>query len=133
MKQNFEVATSAGYDHFAPSPTAIEEYRSICFDAGRHRNAFDFLGSYGEELPRLEQRLPSISAPVLITWGARDEFVRPSNAQNLHALLPASEVTIFDDAGHFSHEDADDRWLQRFLAFVTANSTEPPHDPGSDR
>ncbi|MGI9616021.1 MAG: alpha/beta fold hydrolase [Acidimicrobiales bacterium] len=125
MTQNFEVATSEGYHHFTPSAAAVEEYESICFDEGRHQNAFDFLGSYAEELPQLERWLPTIAAPVLITWGAQDRFVRPSNAERLNALVPNSELTVFEDAGHFSHEDADDRWLHRFLDFVETNR---PHD-----
>ena len=133
MKQNFEVATAAGYHHFTPSQAAIEEYRSICFDPQQHQNAFDFLGSYAQELPQLHERLPSIATPVLITWGAHDDFVRPTNAERLHTLLPASDVTVFDDAGHFSHEDADDQWLHRFLAFVTANSPETPRAKRSDQ
>ena len=34
--------------------------RQICFDDTKHANALDFLGSYGEELPRLHQRLASL-------------------------------------------------------------------------
>ena len=133
MKQNFAVATSEGYHHFTPSDEAIEEYRWICFDDQQHRNAFDYLGSYAEELPRLEERLPSISAPVLITWGAHDPFVLPSNADRLNALLAHSELTMFDDAGHFSHEDADDRWLSRLHAFVQAHQPTDRHPSGSER
>ncbi|MEM9655440.1 MAG: alpha/beta hydrolase, partial [Actinomycetota bacterium] len=133
MKQNFEVATSAGYHHFTPSRTAAEEYRSICFDAERHQNAFDFLGSYAEELPELHRQLSTMQTPVLITWGADDQFVRPSNADSLHALLPSSELTVFPDAGHFSHEDADERWLQRLLTFVGANSPQNHDTRRSER
>ncbi len=127
MKQNLLAATDAGYHHFTPSDAAAAEYRTICFDAERHRNAFDFLGSYAAELPRIEERLPSITVPVLITWGAHDRFVRPTNAERLHELLPHSELTVFDDAGHFSHEDADDAWLARFLAFVEAHHPQNQH------
>ena len=123
MKQNFGAATSAGYDHLTPSAAAVEEYRAICFDPVKHRSAFDFLGSYADELPQLEARLPSVRAPVLITWGGRDEFVRPTNAERLHALLPHSEMTIFPDAGHFSHEDADDVWLTRLRDFIAAHES----------
>ena len=121
MKQNFTAATSAGYHHFTPSEAAVQEYRTICYDRGKHRNAFDFLGSYAQELPQLEERLPSLTVPVLITWGAHDRFVRPSNAERLHTLLPNSELTIFEDAGHFSHEDADATWLERIEAFVATH------------
>lgn len=118
MQQNFAAAKGAGYHHFEPSEAAVEEYRAICFDPVKHRNGIAFLGSYARELPELEARLPTVDVPVLITWGAHDQFVRPSNADRLHALLPNSELTVFDDAGHFSHEDADEVWLERLVAFV---------------
>lgn len=126
MAQNHRVAVGAGYDHFAPSAAAAAEYEAICFDLTKHRNAFDFLGSYAEELPILEQRLASIRVPVLITWGGKDPFVPPSNAEKLHELIPNSELTIFEDAGHFSHEDADAAWLERFVAFTNAHLASRP-------
>jgi pimeloyl-ACP methyl ester carboxylesterase len=118
MAQNLRVATGGGYDHFSPSEAAKEEYRQICFDTVKHRNAFDYLGSYADELPQLGERLSSVTVPVLITWGAQDAFVLPSNAERLHALLPDSELTVFDEAGHFSHEDADSSWLDRLTTFA---------------
>ncbi|MEL7208014.1 MAG: alpha/beta hydrolase [Actinomycetota bacterium] len=118
MKQNLAAATEAGYHHFTPSAEAVEEYRQICFDPVKHANALDFLGSYGDELPGLRDRLGSLEVPVLVTWGAHDEFVPPVNAEKLHELLPQSELTIFEDAGHFSHEDADQAWLDRFTTFT---------------
>ncbi|MEM9513858.1 MAG: alpha/beta hydrolase [Actinomycetota bacterium] len=126
MRQNFDVATNVGYHHYVPSPAAIDEYRTICFDRDRHDTAFAFLGSYADELPIIERQLPSMAVPVLITWGAHDQFVRPSNAHRLHELLPDSELTIFDDAGHFSHEDADEEWLVRMLSFVARHSPATP-------
>ncbi|TPV96870.1 MAG: alpha/beta hydrolase [Myxococcales bacterium FL481] len=121
MEQNFAVATSVGYHHFRPSEAAVREYETICFDPVKHRNAFRFLGSYARELPLLEQRLAALSVPVLITWGAHDRFVRPSNAKRLHERLPHSELTIFDNAGHFSHEDADAAWLSRLESFIATH------------
>ena len=118
MAENLHIATEGGYHHFRPSKAAVEEYRTLCFDPVKHRNAFDFLGSYPKELPVLQQQLPSMAVPTLITWGADDPYVLPSNAERLHGLLPNSELTIFDDAGHFSQEDADERWLARFATFV---------------
>ena len=130
MKQNFEAASAAGYHHFQPSSAALEEYRAICFDPAKHRNAFDYLGSYAEELPQIEAGLAALTLPVLITWGAHDQFVRPTNAERLHARLPNSELTVFENAGHFSHEDADGEWLARLLAFTRAHGIHPQSESG---
>jgi len=121
MKQSFAVATRDGYRRHRPSAEAVEEYRAICFDPVKHQHAFDYIGSYHEELPVLEAALPSIGAPVLITWGAEDTFVPPTNAERMHGLLPRSEVTVFEGAGHFSHEDADAAWLDRLSTFIDAH------------
>ena len=118
MAQNFKVASGLGYHHFKPSDAAIDEYRQVCFDPEKHRNALAYLGSYQNDLPALQERLSSLKVPALITWGAHDPFVLPSNAERLHALLPDSELTVFDNAAHFSHEDADERWLERFTRFA---------------
>lgn len=127
MKQNFAAATKNGYHHFEPSKGAVDEYEQICFDVDKHRRSLEYLGSYAEELPRIEAALPSLTVPVLITWGAHDQFVRPTNAERLHELIPTSELTMFENAGHFSHEDADEDWLARFRMFVrTHHSARAP-------
>lgn len=125
MGQNLEIATSLGYERFTPSAETVAEYRELCFDPDVHRNAFDYFGSYAEELPQLGERLATLTAPVLVTWGGKDPFVSVDNAQRIHDALPNSELTVFDDAGHFSHEDADDEWIERFSAFVTAHQVAP--------
>ncbi|MEM6730247.1 MAG: alpha/beta hydrolase, partial [Myxococcota bacterium] len=124
MVQNFKVATNRGYKHFKPSDAAVEEYRRVCFDPQKHQNAFDYLGSYSADLTLLGERLPTLSVPTLITWGGEDPFVLPSNAARLHEVLPNSELTIFEEAGHFSHEDADARWLERLVRFAEEKLTE---------
>lgn len=122
MRLNVRAATGDGYHHFEPSEAAVEEYRSIAFDRDKHRWSIAYLGSYAEELPEIEAALPGIEVPVLVTWGGHDGFVRTSNAERIHALVPGSELTVFEDAGHFSHEDADGAWLERVAAFVEARA-----------
>ncbi|MEM7338467.1 MAG: alpha/beta hydrolase [Actinomycetota bacterium] len=125
MAQNLAIATSEGYERFTPSPEAAAEYEELCFDPDVHRRAFAYFGSYVDELPLVEQRLSTLRVPVLVTWGGKDPFVSVANAHRLHELIPDSELTIFDDAGHFSHEDADQEWIDRFSAFVAARHVAP--------
>jgi pimeloyl-ACP methyl ester carboxylesterase len=56
-----------------------------------------------EELARyrIRDRLPSITQPTLIVWGAKDRLVSVSDADELESLISPSEVVKFDDVGHF--------------------------------
>ena len=52
-----------------------------------------------------------------------DGGAKPSLEQ-IFAAFEEANLQILDDAGHFSHEDADHRWLSRFREFA-ANHHEP--------
>jgi len=45
-------------------------------------------------------RLASLRVPTLITTGTRDILVPPSASEDLHALIPGSELARIPDAGH---------------------------------
>lgn len=48
-----------------------------------------------------EHRLPEISVPTLILFGAHDKVVPPENADLLAKQIPGSKIEIIPDAGHF--------------------------------
>ena len=48
-----------------------------------------------------ENKLPSISVPTLILFGAHDKVVPPANANLLAKQLAGSQIRILPDAGHF--------------------------------
>jgi len=45
-------------------------------------------------------RLPGLRVPTLITTGTEDILVPPSAAEELHTLIPGSELRRIPDAGH---------------------------------
>src|SRR5262249_4594676 len=47
----------------------------------------------------LEKRLPRITAPTLVVWGAGDRFVVPSYAEIFRARIPDARVEIVPEAG----------------------------------
>jgi abhydrolase domain-containing protein 6 len=91
--------------------------------------------AHPEKAP-LEQLLPDISSPTLITWGAHDELVHPSTAETFAAGIPGAEVTIFEDCGHALPRECPDAMAQRYITFLssisptdrTANSATPGND-----
>jgi proline iminopeptidase len=64
--------------------------------------------------------LGEIHAPTLIIVGDDDFITPPSQAKIMHAGIPNSELTIIEQAGHFSHVERPDavvgairKWLSR--------------------
>lgn len=106
MKTNFVTAAKDGYHHYQPNAEAIKEYYDICYNEQNHQCSINFFGSYNQDLPWIHEQLESLQVPVLITWGKLDPFVLPSNADYLAKKIPASKRVIFENASHFSSEDA---------------------------
>lgn len=70
-----------------------------------------------------ERRLPDVTAPTLVLWGADDRFDAPWQARELGRRIPDAEVHVLDDCGHNVHEDcpeASNRILVRFLSAAGA-------------
>ncbi len=125
MGQFYEIATETGYSVAGPSESARAEYWAITHDPTAHRLGLAYLASYESELSALGDLLPETSRPVLITWGRDDAFVLPENAERLHELLPASQLVIFENAGHYSHEDAGERYLEVLTAWIDGGYLAP--------
>ena len=53
------------------------------------------------EAAAFETKLPNISVPTLILFGAHDKVVPPANADLLAKQVSGSQIAILPDAGHF--------------------------------
>ena len=111
MKTNFITAVKDGYHRYRPTQRAIKEYYEITHDEQAHRSSIAFFGSYPKDLSWIGQRLQEIQVPALITWGKLDPFVFVSNAEYLAEQIPGSKLVVFEQASHFSSEDAGDEYL----------------------
>jgi pimeloyl-ACP methyl ester carboxylesterase len=110
MKTNFLTAVKDGYHQYRPTKRAIKEYYDIAFDLQAHKCAVSFFGSYSTDLPWIEARLNSLEIPTLITWGKLDPFVLASNADHMAERIPNTKVVKFENASHFSSEDAGEEY-----------------------
>jgi pimeloyl-ACP methyl ester carboxylesterase len=54
-----------------------------------------------DEAAAFEHKLPALTMPTLILFGAHDTVVPPANAELLARQIPHSEIRILPDAGHF--------------------------------
>ncbi|WP_281557862.1 alpha/beta hydrolase [Thalassomonas sp. RHCl1] len=111
MKTNFLTAVKEGYYRYRPSRRAIKEYYDITHNDASHRSSISFFATYSTELPWIEKRLKDIKVPTLITWGKQDPFVLVENADVLSKAIPNNKVVIFENASHFSSEDAGEEYV----------------------
>ena len=67
-------------------------------------------------------RLASIRVPTLITTGTEDILVPPSASEDLHALIPGSELARIPDAGHMHFIEQADAFNDLCLNFLRKHS-----------
>lgn len=71
-----------------------------------------------EEGAAFETKLPAVSAPTLILFGAYDKVVPPANAEMLANQIPGSQIHILPDAGHFFPLETPEEAAQVVIQFV---------------
>ncbi|TKA09194.1 alpha/beta fold hydrolase [Actinacidiphila oryziradicis] len=68
--------------------------------------------------------------PTLIIWGAHDAVIPVAHAGLAHTTMPGSRVEIFEEAGHFPHHDAPERFVSVLEEFLETTS---PQEYDADR
>ncbi|MBM3939388.1 MAG: hypothetical protein FJ318_00565 [SAR202 cluster bacterium] len=67
----------------------------------------------------LEQRLPRIACPTLVTWGSDDPVMTSDFGRQAVSLLPNGRLHVFEDGTHNPHAVALEKYaalLAEFLA-----------------
>jgi pimeloyl-ACP methyl ester carboxylesterase len=65
----------------------------------------------------------SSQLPTLIVWGERDGIIPVAHAHAAHQAMPASELVIFEESGHFPHLEEPARFIEALTGFI--ESTQP--------
>jgi pimeloyl-ACP methyl ester carboxylesterase len=68
-------------------------------------------------------RLASLRVPTLITTGTEDVLVPPSSSEELHALIPGSELARIPDAGHMHFIEQAPAFNDLCLGFLRKHSS----------
>ncbi|MEM7534171.1 MAG: alpha/beta fold hydrolase [Chloroflexota bacterium] len=85
------------------------------YSAGAWNHAGPLLGSY-----QMKGRLADIAVPTLVL-GGRFDFITPPQAQeDIHAELPDSTITIFDDSAHFPFIAENEAYLNAIRDWVSS-------------
>ena len=111
-EQLIDGFTREGFDQMMKSLSsgiddeAVAEYWKGLADETRKRGALELYRSGDfEKLEPYEGRVAQLGVPVQILWGAEDRFTTVRNAERFHEEIPRSELTVFEDAGHFVWEE----------------------------
>lgn len=67
-------------------------------------------------------RLGGLKATALVLVGRHDFICGVRWAEELHALIPRSELVVFEDSGHFAHIEEPERFAQVVERFVAAQT-----------
>jgi haloalkane dehalogenase len=96
---------------------AIHEYWKAFADELRRRGQLELYRS-GDFEKLAEYRLADLHVPVLLVWGANDEFAPVAGAHRFERELPDTELVVVEGAGHFVWEDAPERCAEAVTRFL---------------
>ncbi len=68
--------------------------------------------------PSLRKWLHRITVPALVVWGEADRIVDVAYAEEFGRLLPDSEVTVIDGAGHLPHVEKPEPFVSALAGFI---------------
>lgn len=68
----------------------------------------------------LKHRLPKLTIPMHMVWGAKDSFAPPEFADELRKMLPNVTFEMLENSGHQAQNDESDRFNDIALSFFGA-------------
>ena len=66
-------------------------------------------------------RLTQLSIPVLIMWGANDNWINVKHSRNFERDIPNSEVVIYENVGHVPMEEIPEKSAADLISFLERN------------
>jgi len=93
----------------------------------RHRlDVRDFIISHEYATYDCRSELARIECPTLVAVGRHDWICPVDQAEEIHALVPHSELSIFERSGHSPHVEERPAFIQRLGRFFeSAHGKEP--------
>ena len=112
------------YDH-DPDPAKWEaRLAGTVYHHATHNAAF------AENMPGwdIREQLRSVRVPMLITVGRHDWITPPAAAEEIAALVPGAQLTVFEDSGHSPHLEEPERFQRLVRDFLAAHGVIPASD-----
>lgn len=96
-------------------------YASLTQTENRHafiRTMRAVIDPGGQTVSAKDRLYLAAAVPTLIAWGDRDDIIPVQHAHDAHALLPNSQLEIFEGAGHFLHVEHPVRFAEVLHDFI---------------
>jgi len=123
------IAGLVGRLGFKPGADLAEVSRGVASlgDAERRaafvRTVRSVISPLGQRVTATDRLYLAAELPTLIVWGDRDPIIPVEHGRGAHALLPNSQLEVFEGAGHFPQLDDPVRFAELVTEFVAG--TEP--------
>ena len=102
---------------------AARGYASLADDASR--SAFvhtlrSVIGPGGQRVSAHDRLYLTEGQPMLVVWGRLDTVIPVAHAHAAHAAVPASRLEVFEQSGHFPHQDEPVRFADILVDFLSS-------------
>jgi pimeloyl-ACP methyl ester carboxylesterase len=108
-------------DAFRIDPAALPEERKAA-QAG-NRTALQVYAGQAMGDPGLLDRLPAISIPTLVAWGAADRTIPAEHGYAYAAAIPGAQFLLIAEAGHLPQLEAPAELLAAVWEFASTHAT----------
>lgn len=111
------AAVSRGIDATA----AAEYWKTFETESGRQGVLELYRSGDFEKLERYDGQLARLGVPTLILWGENDVFAPLAGAHRFRREIPAAELVVLEDAGHFVYADEPRRCASEVAGFLASS------------
>jgi len=93
-----------------------------------NRAALALYGGPAMTDPALLGRLPGVTAPVLVVWGAADRMIPPEHGLAYTRAIPGAQFQLISDAGHLPQLETPATLLRLLQDFLLTHTDPGPAD-----
>jgi pimeloyl-ACP methyl ester carboxylesterase len=108
-------------DRFRIDVTALPEAQRAVM--ATNREALRVYSGTTMDDPTLLGRLPAVTVPTLVVWGAADRIVDPAHGRAYAGAIPGARFELIAEAGHLPQLETPDRLITLIHDFTTAEAT----------
>jgi pimeloyl-ACP methyl ester carboxylesterase len=112
---------SAYFDDSKVTDHTVDVYYSALKTEGGMRAVLARMRGSREDLKQWSEKIPSLTLPTLIVWGAQDSWIPVENAGRFHKDIAGSKLVTLDGCGHLPQEEFPREFSKHVLDFLSAH------------